>query len=190
MTTDFDPEALRRPTPAEQREHQDSPAAPRTDALTTEELTTAACARLDELRAERTAGELPIGADEVATRTDANRIDLADNVPAIELKPTYDGYLDVVMHGDAHGTQAFVDGQATDFTLEQTAQLIETSPSWEQRPIRLLSCSTGEADYAQELADRLNVPVYAPSDVLGVLPDGRTVIEDDGRWRRFEPKVP
>ena len=44
--------------------------------------------------------------------------------------------------------------------------------SWDGRPIRLLSCSVGKESYAQELADRLDVPVYAPSDILEVLDDG------------------
>ena len=36
---------------------------------------------------------------------------------AIELKPTYDGYLDVVMHGDQTSTQADIRGDRIDFTL-------------------------------------------------------------------------
>lgn len=137
-------------------------------------------------------GDTPVPADSIAERTTANRIDLADNVHAIGLKETYDGYLDVVMHGDEGGTQAYIDGRSVDFTLAQTAELIESSPSWKDRPIRLLSCSTGRETYAQELADKLDVPVYAPNGLLEVADDGRTYVDSpdgiaDGSWRRFEP---
>jgi hypothetical protein len=110
-------------------------------------------------------------------------------VPDVAKKPSYGGYMDIVMHGDQEGTQSYVDGRATDFSLEQTAQLVEQSPSWNDRPVRLLSCSTGQEDYAQRLADRLQVPVYAPSDVLQINPDGSSEIWNDGTWKRFEPVV-
>ena len=136
---------------------------------------------------------LPLAADLIAERTTTNRIDLADNVRAIDLKQSYAGYLDVVMHGDETGTQAYIDGLSVDFTLSETAQMVESSPRWEHRPIRLLSCSTGRDSYAQELSDALEVPVYAPNGTLHVLPDGNTFIESPdcanaGAWRRFEPR--
>ena len=112
---------------------------------------------------------------------------VTDNVPAIELKPTYDGYLDVVMHGDRAGTAAFVDGTEVEFSLSDTARLITESGVWDRRPIRLMSCSTGQGDFAQELADRINAPVYAPSDILEVRDDGSTFVHTPGAWRRFEP---
>jgi hypothetical protein len=136
---------------------------------------------------QQSLGRLPLDDGEIAARSTDNRVNLADDVPAVDLKPTYDGYLDVVMHGDADGTEAHVRGEVTAFSLEDTAQLIEQTPGWEHRPVRLLSCSTGQDSYAKELANRLSVPVYAPSDVLTVHPDGRTEIENGGGWRRFEP---
>ena len=133
--------------------------------------------------------ELPVSQDDIATRTTDNRINLADNVPSTANSPEYGGYLDVVMHGDETGTQAAVAGQSKDFTLEETAKMIESSPSWEQRPIRLMSCSTGKENYAQHLANRLDVPVYAPSDILDVRPNGELYIYRNGAWRRFEPVI-
>jgi hypothetical protein len=149
----------------------------------------------DQIRSDsESMTEMPLPSDLVEERTTANRIDLADNVGAIGLKESYDGYLDVVMHGDANGTQAYVEGKSVDFTLSQTAQMIESSPGWEQRPIRLMSCSTGRDGYAQELSESLGAPVYAPNGTLHVLPDGRTFIESpdgetEGAWRRFEPRA-
>lgn len=129
----------------------------------------------------------PLQPVDIINRTSENRVTLADDVGAIQLTPTYDGYLDVVMHGDATGTQADIGGQRTDFTAEQTAQLIESTRSWDHRPIRLMSCSTGQEGYAQQLADRLRVPVYAPDEALSVYANGRTTVDNDGRWRRFQP---
>jgi hypothetical protein len=130
---------------------------------------------------------LPFTAADLAARTSENRVDLADDILSVILTPDYGGYLDLVIHGGPGGTQAHVNDRRTNLTLEQTATLVEQTPTWDQRPVRLLSCSVGKEDYAQRLADRLGVPVYAPSDRLGVEDDGRTVIEADGTWRRFEP---
>jgi hypothetical protein len=129
---------------------------------------------------------MPVDLADIDSRTSVNRINLADNVPDVMLVPTYDGYLDVVMHGDATGTQANIDYEPVDFTLDQTATMIAASPSWEGRPLRLMSCSTAEADYAQQLADRLGTVVYAPDGVLSVAGGVKEVLFG-GKWRRFEP---
>lgn len=132
---------------------------------------------------------LPITNDAVTDRTSDHRINLADDVPAARLEPVYGGYLDLIMHGDAFGTQAAVNGQRVDFTLDQTAQLIQGSPAWDGKlPIRLMSCSTGQAEYSQDLADTIGVPVYAPDDILAV-GGGTKVVLHDGSWRRFEPSA-
>jgi hypothetical protein len=130
---------------------------------------------------------VPFSAADLAARTSDNRVDMADDVRSVILTPDYGGYLDLVIHGDAQRTQADVKGRRVDLTLEQTAALIEQTPTWEHRPVRLLSCDVGKEDYAQELADRLGVPVYAPSDLMRVREDGSTEIAAGGSWRRFEP---
>lgn len=149
-------------------------------------------AAYDESDTASTDWRLPVSAADIEIRTTANRVDLADDVPAVEAQATYEGYLDVVMHGDEHGTQAHVNGRAADFTLEQTARLIESSPAWHERPIRLWSCETGSSEYAQDLADRIRAPVYAPDGLLYVSDDGtrevRTREDEPGLWRRFEPR--
>jgi hypothetical protein len=135
--------------------------------------------------------ELPISAEIFQDRTSISRINLADDVTNTDYQYEYDGYLDVVMHGNKDATWAHIDGQRVDFSFEQTAQLIEQCPTWEDRPIRLMSCRTGEADYAQNLADRLQVPVYAPDGYLHVRSDGTKYVKHEdgtaGSWRRFEP---
>jgi hypothetical protein len=130
---------------------------------------------------------LPISDAAIDDRTSANRISLADDASAaVGETPDYGGYLDVVMHGNAEGTQADLGGRRVDFTMEQVVEMVRRSPEWGDRPIRLMSCSTGQAGYAQRLADALGVPVYAPSDTLEV-GGGTKRILHDGVWRRFEP---
>ena len=131
----------------------------------------------------------PISPEEIAARTTENRINLADNVKGVSKIQEYGGYLDVVMHGDAEGTQASIAGKPIDFSMEETARMVEGSPTWNDRPLRLMSCHTGSGDYAQQLADRLQVPVYAPTDYLCVYSDGTSEILHGGTWKRFEPKV-
>jgi hypothetical protein len=123
----------------------------------------------------------------VAARTTDNRVNLADDVTNTENTRTFDGYLDVVMHGGPNGTEAHINGDVRPYTLEETAQLVEQTAGWDHRPVRLMSCSTGQETYAQDLANRLGVPVYAPSGDLLVFPDGSTAIDNGGQWRRFEP---
>ena len=78
-------------------------------------------------------------------------------------------------------------------SLDDTARIIEQSPTWDGRPVRLMSCETGAGDFAQDLADRLAVPVYAPDGALVPYWDGtkEVLVHDDGTpgmWRRFEPR--
>lgn len=133
-------------------------------------------------------GGLPVGGSAITSRSSPNRIDLADDChESVANSQTYGGYLDVVMHGDESGTQADISGDRIDFTMNQTASMIRESPSWGGRPIRLMSCSTGRAGYAQTLADEISAPVYAPSDILQVRRDGSMFVANGGSWRRFEP---
>ena len=131
---------------------------------------------------------LPLAESDVDARSTPNRINLADDVPDVALTPDFGGYLDVVMHGDANGTQADVNGTRADFTLDEVVAMVTRNADWGHRAIRLMSCSTGQAGYAQDLADRLGVPVYAPSDVLSVAGGVKEVL-NDGSWRRFEPRL-
>jgi hypothetical protein len=133
-------------------------------------------------------GQLPVSAADIEARTTENRIRLADDVADVLVTPDFGGYLDVVMHGDAEGAEADICGHRVPFSLEQVVAMVQQSPSWGHRPVRLMSCSTGQAAYAKELADRLGVPVYAPSDVLKVA-GGVKVVLNGGVWRRFEPGV-
>ena len=54
------------------------------------------------------------------------------------------------------------------------ARLIQNSDGYNGQAIRLLSCNTGALDngFAQNLSNKLNVDVYAPSNYLWAGPKG------------------
>ncbi|KOV87236.1 hypothetical protein [Nocardia sp. NRRL S-836] len=105
---------------------------------------------------------------------------------------------------DVHGNATSVRIGTERLTADDLAAIIEADPNWQGQPIRLLSCNTGHDDngFAQQLADRLGVPVTAPSDYAGTFADGRPFvataradesgrlvpkIPPDGNWRTFTP---
>lgn len=119
--------------------------------------------------------------------------DLARRVPADPQRFTVDG------HGDADGLR-LPGGRR--LNADDLAHLIRNDPNWNGREVLLLSCRTGDGDFAAQLARRLGVPVTAPTglawtDADGNVyassartgPDGRTrpVWPPDGTWRTHGP---
>jgi hypothetical protein len=116
-----------------------------------------------------------------------------------------EGYHDVVVHGNNKGyfmpgrtNQAGVDFPPGEVNPAHIAEAIRSNPNYNGEPIRLVSChsgtvveGSGEIPAAQALANRLGVPVQAPTDEVGVfpkLPPGQEpVILHDGYWRTFLP---
>ena len=125
---------------------------------------------------------------------------------AIKLGPTSDtfirwaskarqipGELNVVGHGAPNLVQigdALVDHRAL-------ANLIKRNPQFSGQPIRLLSCNTGKCanGLAQNLANKLNVKVWAPNDLIWANPQGRlfigpTATQNTGKFVPFVPFKP
>jgi hypothetical protein len=110
-----------------------------------------------------------------------------------------------VVHGNNKGyfmpgrtNQAGVDFPPGEVNPAHIAEAIRSNPNYNGEPIRLVSChsgtvveGSGEIPAAQALANRLGVPVQAPTDEVGVfpkLPPGQEpVILHDGYWRTFLP---
>lgn len=78
------------------------------------------------------------------------------------------GYFEVFAHGTPDEIQIVHNGKTIMVDARTAARLIENSEGYNGQPIRLLSCSTGatENGFAQNLANKLNVEVSAPSDIL------------------------
>ncbi|MFL6118748.1 hypothetical protein [Actinophytocola sp.] len=95
---------------------------------------------------------------------------------------------------DMHGGEDFVRIGEDRLTADDLATLIEADPHWHGEPIRLLACETGQSanGFAQQLADRLGVTVYAPSDYLEITPDGEVLVgrpaqDSGGSWHITRP---
>lgn len=110
---------------------------------------------------------------------------------------------------DAHGDSANLYYGGTPFDASQVAELVKADPSWQERPVRLFSCETGRGDtpIAQGVADNLDVPVTAPTELAWSGPGDHVVVARaewtqiggswvqvpgkpprDGGWRRFMPR--
>ena len=79
-----------------------------------------------------------------------------------------DGYFEVIAHGTPDEIQIVHNGKEIMVDARTAARLIENSEGYNGQPIRLLSYSTGakENGFAQNLANKLNVEVKAPNDIL------------------------
>ena len=84
------------------------------------------------------------------------------------------GYFDVIAHGTPNGIQITHNGQHMTVDHRTASRLIQNSDGYNGQTIRLLSCNTGALDngFAQNLANKLNVEVYAPTNYLWSTPDG------------------
>lgn len=114
-----------------------------------------------------------------------------------KVKPSKNGFYDVGGHGNPHLYQYVQNGRKLNLDHRATAKLIKNQKDYDGGGVRLLSCSTGKnADgFAQNLANKMGVPVEAPSDLLYVWPSGRTGIGPSpnnmsGGWRVFYPLKP
>ena len=84
------------------------------------------------------------------------------------------GALDVAVHGSEFAVEI---GENT-VSHRVLARLIQESPEFAGQEIRLLSCNTGACPtgFAQNLANKLGVPVSAPNDIIWAFPNGRLTI--------------
>jgi len=81
--------------------------------------------------------------------------------------------LDVAIHGSPQSV-LIRDGLSVNHRV--LAKAIQNNPQFTGQPIRLLSCNTGACPtgFAQNLANKLNVPVSAPNKfIFGIEQNGR-----------------
>lgn len=125
-----------------------------------------------------------------------------------KVKPI-DGVFDLAIHGHTHSVGVQVHSGAAHlaknhrlFNHREIAKIIRLNNWRPGQPIRLLSCLTGkEGDgFAQNLSNKLGVPVLAPTDVLWVYPNGATRVasfasdgvtmnpQASGKFKWFHPR--
>ena len=115
------------------------------------------------------------------------------------------GVFDVIAHGDPNKIEININGKVHKVSWRVLANTIKKNPELKGKTIRLLSCSTGSTDrsFAQNLANKLNVPVIAPTKYLWAKPDGTYYVaggkinsfgnlvpveSDKGEFKTFYPK--
>ncbi len=107
----------------------------------------------------------------------------------------------VIGHGDM--STAAIDGPGgRSITPDELADLLRLSPIYPGAPVRLFSCGTaighgGQPSFAERLAARLGLPVYAPRGHLYANSTSTVVVDrdhpgnrpvvDDPAWVRFDP---
>jgi hypothetical protein len=89
-----------------------------------------------------------------------------------------DGYFDVVAHGSPNKIQIETPNGPALVDHRAAARLIKQQPGYNGQNIRLFSCSTGACNtgFAQNLANKLNVEVQAPTDLLWAYSNGKTLV--------------
>lgn len=89
------------------------------------------------------------------------------------------GLFDLIAHGTSRTIEVEHNGKKIQIDSRTTAKLIGKASGYRKgQPIRLLSCSTGARShgFAQDLANKMNAIVYAPSDVLWAYPSGKYIV--------------
>lgn len=89
------------------------------------------------------------------------------------------GQFDLVGHGSPVSIQIEVNGVQKQLDARTISRMLSHNESYSKKqPIRLLSCLTGsKADgFAQNLANKLNTTVYAPTDIVWAYPNGRHIV--------------
>ena len=110
------------------------------------------------------------------------------------------GFFDVIAHGTENGILITHNNENILVDSRTAAKLIKQQAGYTNQGIRLLSCNTGKLDtgFAQNLANKLNVKVYAPTSYLwvddrgnyfvtGMTAKGNPKYTERGKLRIFYP---
>ena len=89
------------------------------------------------------------------------------------------GYYDVIARGTSTYIQIENKGETHSIDWRVTAKIIRNSKGYKGQAIRLMSCNTGAITngFAQNLANKLGVPVSAPTHYLFVYKNGNYFVE-------------
>lgn len=88
------------------------------------------------------------------------------------------GFLDIVAHGSPTTMQVSVNGADVELNWRAFAQMVRRNSQYSRQGIRLISCNTGSdpSGFAQNLANKLGVPVTAPNNIVWVYPNGNMIV--------------
>ncbi len=110
------------------------------------------------------------------------------------------GFYDVIAHGTPNNIVIEQNGIRYTVNHRIAASVVKNHPGYKGEPIRLLSCDTGALSqgFAQNLANKLNVVVMAPTKIVWAWPNGRYLVagknengtvnmSDRGKFVKFYP---
>lgn len=135
-------------------------------------------------------------AQEAAEAGSINFMKSNDNFAKFAAKAeAQEGALDVIGHGNPNIFEVnniTIGGGQELINHRVLAKLIKNNPQFVGQDIRLLSCCTGEAKFAQNLANKLKTNVYAPNNILWAHPSGKLTVgaksyENTGKMIKFSP---
>lgn len=91
-----------------------------------------------------------------------------------------DGLYDVVAHGSSTRIKVG-DGDKDHYTPRELARILNHRKDYKKKGIRMLSCNTGDTSngkvpFAQHLANKLNVVVWAPNYLVWAFPSGKHIV--------------
>lgn len=114
------------------------------------------------------------------------------------------GFYDVIAHGTPTTIEINHNGAKIQIDHRTVSRLLKNDKNYNGQGVRLLSCSTGKLTdgFAQNLANKLNIPVTAPTDILWSSPSGKHFvagskvmngfntadISKPGKFKTFYPK--
>ena len=95
------------------------------------------------------------------------------------------GYIDVIAHGSTKSIQIQNGNQVIAIDHRTAAKMFKKNPAFKGKSIRLLSCDTGKdpLGFAQNLANKLNVVVEAPTEWVWATPSGHHFVAAPDRYR-------
>ena len=101
------------------------------------------------------------------------------------------GFYDVIAHGSNNSIQIHSNGSQVVIDHRSAARLFKNDPLIKGKSIRLLSCETGASanGFAQNLANKLNVVVEAPTKLVWAYPDGRSIVADRSSSNPYRPDL-
>lgn len=89
------------------------------------------------------------------------------------------GLFDIVGHGSPVSIQVEINGFQQQLDARNISRILKHNHTYiPKQPIRLLSCLTGAKanGFAQNLANKMNTTVYAPTDIVWAYPNGRHIV--------------
>lgn len=104
------------------------------------------------------------------------------------------GYTDVIIQGnpDTDKVSVYHNGRWVDIDQRRLATYVKKDSGYKSGPIRLVSCSAGNQDFAQFFANKMGVKVLAPTNTVWAHSDGKLTIGprsyiNKGEWKEFTP---